>query len=42
MCLVRELLLDVLTRPGGWTPQSLDADLLNSLAPAEQKDDDEA
>jgi Apea-like HEPN len=40
--LLRELLLDVLTRPGGWTPQSLDADLLNSLAPAEQKDDDEA
>ena len=33
--LLRELLLDVLTRSGGWTPQSLDADLLNSLGPAE-------
>lgn len=38
---LRELLLDVLTRPGGWTPDSLDADLLNSLGTVEQKHDTE-
>lgn len=37
--LLRELLVDVLTRSGGWTPQSLDADLLNSLGPAAQERD---
>lgn len=34
--LLRELLLDVLTRRASWTPQSLDAALLASLRPAEE------